>query len=723
MTTYYVSSIIGSDKNAGTSATAPLASLQEAESLVRPGDVVEVMNGTYTGPGGGNVLTITTSGTASAPITFEAAPGATPIIDSSGTWQGIEIEANYITINGLTVVGDAANYTLAQALAGESTGDPSLDGNGIAVAANAQTSHFHNIIIENNTIYNEPGGGIAVIGADYVQILNNNVHDNAHWSAFGASGISIYKSVNSDNAPGPHIIVEGNTSVNNAELVPVGSPTGTITDGEGIILDTNTGYTGGFLIENNITHGNSGPGIEAFLSDNTVITGNTTTGDLTNAGLVSEGEIFNNESNNVTITNNVTTVPPPPPPPGELVVNGSFETHDFSGWTVGGNSGVVSAGPQVFITSSPVEDGSYAVAMGSLNTDGTLTQTLASKAGESYTLSFWLANNGAGSNDFSVQWDGHALMALTNAATQGYTHYTYQVTGTGSDTLRFSAFNDPGAWYLDNVQVTDNGTSASKPPPPPPTGNLVANPGFETGDFSGWTLSGNVAPLSVGPQAFITTAAHSGSDAAGFGSVGSDGILSQNLTTVAGQSYTFDFWLANVGGNPNDFAAKIGGITEMHLVNQPAQGYTHYVFDFTATGSTTPIEFDFRQDPSEWHLDDVSVVSGAAVRGLTVVGTSGSDTLANPTGTTSDTLIGNGGIDTFVFHGAAFGNDTIADFSTGTNHDIIQFDHTVFSKFSAIKAHAAQVGSNTVITVDAHDSVTLLGVSLSHLQASDFHFV
>ena len=137
MTTYFVSSEIGGDNNAGTSATSPLATLQAAENLVKPGDTVEVMSGTYTGPGGGNVLTITTSGTASAPITFEAAPGATPIIDSSGTWQAIEIDASYITINGFTIVGDAANFTLAQAMAGYSTGDPELDGNGIAATSGA----------------------------------------------------------------------------------------------------------------------------------------------------------------------------------------------------------------------------------------------------------------------------------------------------------------------------------------------------------------------------------------------------------------------------------------------------------------------------------------------------------------------------------------------------------------------------------------------------------
>lgn len=70
MTTYYVSSEIGSANNAGTSASAPLDSLQAAANLVKPGDTVQVMNGTYTG-----TLNITTSGTAGAPITFEAAPG------------------------------------------------------------------------------------------------------------------------------------------------------------------------------------------------------------------------------------------------------------------------------------------------------------------------------------------------------------------------------------------------------------------------------------------------------------------------------------------------------------------------------------------------------------------------------------------------------------------------------------------------------------------------
>src|SRR3984885_5253346 len=151
MTTYYVSSEIGSDNNAGTSATAPLATLQDAANLVKAGDTVEVMNGTYTGnaPGGGDVLDIATSGTASAPITFEAAPGQTPVINSSGGWNGIKIEASYIVVSGFTVVGDAANYTLSQAMAGYSSGNANLDGNGIAVNSPANGVVPNHITIEN----------------------------------------------------------------------------------------------------------------------------------------------------------------------------------------------------------------------------------------------------------------------------------------------------------------------------------------------------------------------------------------------------------------------------------------------------------------------------------------------------------------------------------------------------------------------------------------------
>ena len=58
-----------------------------------------------------------------------------------------------------------------------------------------------------------------------MQILNNVVHDNAHWSAFGNSGISVSTSVNLDTNAGAHIIISGNLVYNNAQLVPTTAAT------------------------------------------------------------------------------------------------------------------------------------------------------------------------------------------------------------------------------------------------------------------------------------------------------------------------------------------------------------------------------------------------------------------------------------------------------------------------------------------------------------------
>ena len=109
---------------------------------------------------------------------------------------------------------------------------------------------------------------------------------------------------------------------------------------------------------------------------------------------MSEGEIFINQSTGDTVTNNVTSAAPPPPPAGQLITNGSFETHDFGGWTLGGNSGSSSFGAQIFIDAN-AENGTYAAGLGSMGSDGTLSQTIATTAGQTYTLSFWLQNEAA----------------------------------------------------------------------------------------------------------------------------------------------------------------------------------------------------------------------------------------------------------------------------------------------------------------------------------------
>ena len=77
------------------------------------------------------------------------------------------------------------------------------------------------------------------------------------------------------------------------------------------------------------------------------------------------------------------------------------------------------------------------------------------------------------------------------------------------------------------------------------------------------------------------------------------------------------------------------------------------------------------------------------------------------------------GHDTFAFN-AGFGNNTITDFNT--SHDVLQFAAALFPNYAAVMADTQQIGANTVVTYDAIDTVTLTGVTASHLTASNFKF-
>ena len=136
-----------------------------------------------------------------------------------------------------------------------------------------------------------------------------------------------------------------------------------------------------------------------------------------------------------------------------LVQNGGFETGDFTDWTTNAVSF------PMYIVTSPVEEGTYAaqIAGFSFGPD-TLSQTIATTSGDTYTLSFWRYQQNVGPSTFlDVTWDGTAVFSenlLGRGYNVPYQHFTASVVGTGSDTLVFTSANDPGFTYVDNVSVS-----------------------------------------------------------------------------------------------------------------------------------------------------------------------------------------------------------------------------------------------------------------------------
>lgn len=326
-TNYYISGS-GNDNNNGLTTTTAYRNIQKAADIVNPGDTVFVMNGLYnTQNNNGDIVTINRSGTSSQWIVFKNYQTDKPKIEFNG-WSAFSIQpgAAYIEINGFEIQGNNKNVTLADALNQfHSCNNPGTDAdpyqpefNGSGIAADGRFSSLgfnkpHHINVLNNIIYDCGGGGISMIQSDYLTIKSNLVYDNSWYTIFGASGISIYQSWNSDsNTTDFKMIVEGNICHNNRLFVPWYFVCA-FTDGNGIIIDdcnnTQNGstlgeYTGKTLIQNNILYNNGGSGAHVYESKHVTIRNNTAYKN-SQTPEINDGQIFANASDDCKIINNI----------------------------------------------------------------------------------------------------------------------------------------------------------------------------------------------------------------------------------------------------------------------------------------------------------------------------------------------------------------------------------------------------------------------------------
>ncbi|HEX8522082.1 MAG TPA: hypothetical protein VF669_07490, partial [Tepidisphaeraceae bacterium] len=153
----YVVSPNGSDAGSGQ-AGAPWATLQHAALAVVAGDTVTVKAGNYAGFIMG--WDVHNSGTAAAPITWNAEPGATIVSRNSKTADGINLEGvSYININGFVV--------------NNHNGDGEIDRAGIRAADSSHITITNCMTLENGTwgIYTSHVDDVAI---EHNVSANNN---------------------------------------------------------------------------------------------------------------------------------------------------------------------------------------------------------------------------------------------------------------------------------------------------------------------------------------------------------------------------------------------------------------------------------------------------------------------------------------------------------------------------------------------------------------------
>jgi hypothetical protein len=139
--------------------------------------------------------------------------------------------------------------------------------------------------------------------------------------------------------------------------------------------------------------------------------------------------------------------------------------------------------------------------------------------------------------------------------------------------------------------------------------NLVLNNDFSSGstdwNSSSWAF-GDKGPFNGNTNYADTGCVGSGCISGG---TASGAYLYQDLTTVAGDSYTlsFEYYSGNEGGY-DELVALFGSTQGFDIVNPDDSGYNLYsVSGLLATSTSTELTFLGRQDPTYDRLTEVSV--------------------------------------------------------------------------------------------------------------------
>lgn len=302
----------GADSNAGT-ATSPFRTLRKAVQTVNPGQTIFVRGGEYRNAEYGqpygarteaSLVRITRDGTAAQPIVLR--PFGNEYARLLSDVSGIAMSgADYWTIQGFEIMGNAQslNFNIAMDNWWNDEISP-LSGRGLPASGS------DHLVLRDLIVHDFPGVGLANNDAEFVNVENNIVYNNAWWSTGGVHGISLsdLKTTSPANAAQQTIVMTGNMAFGNQSLIishvfSKGFVKLEVDEGNGLHMQNNRStFQGRALVENNLAmwNGKSGLGFNTF--DRATVRRN---GFYLNARIVNTGELSLQSTSAETIENNL----------------------------------------------------------------------------------------------------------------------------------------------------------------------------------------------------------------------------------------------------------------------------------------------------------------------------------------------------------------------------------------------------------------------------------
>ncbi|WP_298965669.1 putative Ig domain-containing protein [uncultured Roseibium sp.] len=209
-----------------------------------------------------------------------------------------------------------------------------------------------------------------------------------------------------------------------------------------------------------------------------------------------------------------------------------------------------------------------------------------------------------------------------------------------------------------------------------------------------------------------------GTGASVFGEIASDGdSVWYAISLEAGTSYQFDML-----GTPSSG----GTISDGMLALRDADGHELSVNDDGGLDLDARIQYQATATGT-YYLEAMGVSDKTGTFTLSAYvsegsGTAGADRIVS--GQANELFFGDAGSDIFVFQSGGNGHDAISDFVAGaTSDDVIEFATGLFADFADVLASATDDGSDTLVSIDADNSLTLRNVLVTDLHQDDFQLV